>query len=303
MAAIRVLIVDETAFVRDALKRAIRRFLKDVEIHDAVNGHRALSVLRTNKINLIITDWYMEEMPGQELVQWCRNEEKYAKCPIIVISDEGDRNMVMAAINAGASDFMPKPFSPDEVQRKVVKQLARIGYKPKGLSASPQSSGFGSADVLTGGGGGSSKPKPMKAPEVISAAGFGKPAAASGGAGGGAGGGGKKPVAKSGNFDGVAHVHFKFGSARCRIKELSLTGMSGTIDRPDEGEMPSLFDEATANIENMQGDPIGELNVYVHALQSADPRPDSNSIKLTFRFGENDPEQFEQLSKAVARGR
>ncbi len=300
MAAIRVLIVDETAFVRDALKRALRRFLKDVEIHDAVNGHRALSVLRTNKINLIITDWYMEEMSGQELVQWCRNEEKYAKCPIMVISDEGDRNMVMAAINAGASDFMPKPFSPDEVQKKVVKQLARIGYKPKGLSATPQGFGMGTADLLTGGGGGgSSKPQVMKPREIKSAAGFGKAAPAKGG-----GAGGKKAAAKAGNFEGIAHIHFKFGSTRCRVKELSLTGMSGIIERPDDGEeMPALFDEATANIENMKGEPIGEFNVYIHGLHSVDPRPDSSNIKVTFRFGDNDPEQFEQLTKAVARGR
>ncbi|MFL0801180.1 MAG: response regulator [Agarilytica sp.] len=296
---IRILIVDETAFVRDALKRSIRRFLKDVEIHDAVNGNRALATLRTNKINLIISEWEMDEMSGRELLDWARKEEKYAKTPFIVTSDEGDRNLVMNAINAGANDFMAKPFSPDEVQKKVVKQLSRIGYKAASTGPAGQGTGFGSINVLTGGG--APKAKPAKSREVVSAAGFGKPAAKTA-----AKPGGKvasKPSTKTGNFDGIAHLHFKYGSIRCRLKELSLTGMSGTIERPDPDTMPSLFDDASANIENMKGDPIGELNVYVHALQSVDPRQDSNSIKITFRFGDNDPEQFEQLSKAVAKGR
>ncbi len=296
---IRILIVDETAFVRDALKRSIRRFLKDVEIHDAVNGNRALATLRTNKINLIISEWEMDEMSGRELLEWARKEEKYAKTPFIVTSDEGDRNLVMNAINAGANDFMAKPFSPDEVQKKVVKQLSRIGYKAAGANAEAQNTGFGSIDVLTAGGG--AKAKPSKPREVISAAGFGKPAAKAAPKPGAKSA--QKSASKPGNFEGVAHLHFKYGSIRCRLKELSLTGMSGVIERPDQDTMPSLFDDASANIENMKGDPIGELNVYVHALQSVDPRQDSNNIKITFRFGENDPEQFEQLSKAVAKGR
>lgn len=290
---IRMLIVDQTAFVRDALKRSVRRFMKEVEIHDAINGNRAVSVLRTNKIDLIICEWEMDEMSGFELLEWTRNEEKYLKTPFIVTSDEGDRNLVMDAIKAGANDFMAKPFSPDEVQKKVVKQLARIGYKAD-KNTMGQNTGFGSVDVLTGGGG-VKKPQIMKPREIKSAGGFGGPAAAKK----------KKPaaVAKQGNFEGIAHIHFETGSLRCAVKELSLTGLSGLIERPDDDEMPKMFDVAMANIETTKGDPIAQLNVYVHGLQAIEPRPDASSLKITLRFGENDPQEFEQLSKAVAKGR
>ncbi len=293
---IRLLIVDQTAFVRDALKRSVRRFLKDVEVHDAINGNRAIAVLRTNKIDLIISEWEMEEMNGYELLQWARKEEKYEKTPFIVISDEGDRNLVMEAIKAGASDFMAKPFSPDEVQKKVVKQLARIGFKSaekkEGITT-----GFGSVDVLTTGGG-AGKPQKVQTREVQSAGGFGKPPAQK-----------TKPkpavkkAATSGNFEGIAHIHFEKGSIRCIVKELSLTGLSGLIDRPDPNEMPNLFDIASVDIETSKGDPIAQLNTYLHGLQAIEPRPNATNLKIMLRFAENEPEQFEQLSKALAKGR
>ncbi len=286
---IRVLIVDPAAFVRDALKRSLRHFMRDVEIFDANSGNRALPVLRTNKIDLIIAEWAMEDMSGRELLVWARAEEKYAKTPFIVTSDEGDRNLVMNAIAAGANDFMAKPFSPDEVQKKMMKQLTRIGYKSTDMKAEAQNAGLGSLDVLTGGGA-PKKPQVMK-PREIKSAGFGKPAPK------------KAPAAKSSSFEGVAHVHLPQGSVKCAIRELSLTGISGMIQRPSPEAMPRVFDTATADLQNAQGEAIGTLNVYVHALQAGEPRANASTVKLSLRFGENDPAQFEQLSKLVARGR
>ena len=66
--ALRILIVDDAAFVRDTIKRTLRRFLQDVEIFDANNGHRAIAALKANKIHLILSDWEMPEMSGEELL-------------------------------------------------------------------------------------------------------------------------------------------------------------------------------------------------------------------------------------------
>lgn len=285
---IRILIVDETSFVRDALKRALRHFLKDVEVFDANNGHRALPVLRANKINLIISDWDMAEMSGRELLQWVRKEESCSKTPFIVTSDGGDRNLVMQAIKAGANDFLAKPFTPDEVEKKVSKQLARLGIKKPATPSASQNNGFGSVDVLTGG---SAKPAAKKTREIRSADGFGKPKA-------------QKPApAKTGDFSGTAHLHFDGYSAKCAIVELSLVALVGVIKRASPEETPRLFDATSADIANASGEPIGQVKMYVHALQSRDPRPDAQHLKITLRFGDNAPEQLEQLSKAIARGR
>lgn len=278
---IRILVIDEAAFVRDALKRSVRRFLKEVEVFDAVNGKRALPILRNNKISMVISEWELPEMSGFELLKWMREDEGYTKTPFIVMSDGSNRNMVMDAVKSGASDFMTKPFSPDEVQKKVVKQLARIGFKAKPPNPGGLTSGLG---ALTGN---APKAKLSKPSVVTAAAGFGKPA----------------PQTKAGaaSFSGTAHLHFGDFSSKCDIRELSLTGLSGLLERSDT-KNPSIFEEATADIENAKGEPIGQLKVYIHALHAVDPNPLSKNIKITLRFADNEPEKFEQLSKAIAKG-
>lgn len=310
---IRFLVVDETAFVRDALKRALRRFLvKDIEIFDASNGLRAISTLRANKIDLVISSWDLPETSGSELLRWVRESDKYAKTPFVVMSDESGRAMVMKAIEAGASDFLAKPFSPEEVQKKVVKQLAKIGYVPRGHAAMVNTAS--SLDVLTAGnpptasegeaGDGeaaapapanpSRKPEIMK-PRVIKDAGssFAKPLANP-----------PKPNSNSssGGFNGTAHLHFDGFSTRCLLRELSLTGMQGLIERPSAEEMPVVFELAKADIENAKGEPLGSFQVYVHSLQANELRPDCRAIRITCRYMENDPQSFELLSKAIANG-
>ncbi|MFT5083610.1 MAG: CheY-like chemotaxis protein [Lentisphaeria bacterium] len=285
---IRILVVDEAAFVRDTLKRSLRRFLDKVEVYDAINGNRAIAALKANKIDLILSDWDLPELSGAELLRWVRSEEKYEKTPFIVVSSQGDRNMVVRAIESGASDFLPKPFSPDDVQKKVVKQLARIGYKAK-QKAATGGSGFGSIDVLTSGGGAPQKAAVQKPREIKSAGGFGSPAKA-------------KPASKpkSNSFGGRAQLRFSQCTCICEISELSLTAMNGLMPRPEI--MPTIFDTATAEMVSAKGQPLGILNVYVHSLQSVDPRQDAGTLKITVRFAGNSPEQFEALSKAIAIG-
>lgn len=291
---IRVLVVDEAAFVRDSLKRVLRQFLKNVEVFDAVNGKRAMPLMHGNKMTLIISSWDMPEMSGDEFLAWVRSQENFAKTPFIVMADGGDRKSVEAAVKAGANDFLAKPFTPDEVQKRIVKQLTRIGVMKKPPS-NPHDSG-GSLGALTGGSGAAAKAKTQKKREVKSAAGFGLPAAT-------AKPKASKPSDKSGNFDGTAQLNFEGYSIKCKIRELSLTGVNGLIQRTSKEEMPHIFDTAAADIANSADESIGNFNVYVHSLQASDHNPNAKTMRITLRFANNSPDQFEPLSKAIARGR
>lgn len=285
--AIRVLVVDEAAFVRDSLKRALRRFLPDVDVFDAVNGSRALPILRANKIDITISDWELPEMSGKELLRWVRESENYAKMPFIVISSGGDRDLVMQAIESGANDFMAKPFSPDELQKKVVKQLARIGYKAN-LKGNVSAS---SLDALTKG---VKKPTVMKPREIKSGAEalLTKPNSSSADV---LTGGSKKKK----SFAGSALLKVGKINCKCAIQGISLTAINLVTERPPQ--MFKLFDIASIEIADEKANIIANLKVYVHMLQAADPRPDATKIQLIVRYVDNPPELMEPLSKAISK--
>src|SRR5690606_32858908 len=98
-------------------------------------------------------DWEMPNMSGEELLRAVRANPLSATTPFVMISSRGDRNHVIKAVEAGVSDYLSKPFTPDELLRKVFKQLKLIGKEPThgARSAGTQGIAFASVDVLTGG--------------------------------------------------------------------------------------------------------------------------------------------------------
>ncbi len=283
--AFRVLVVDDASFVRDTIKRNLRPLIPDVEIIEAIDGRKAVSAMKTNVVDLILSDWEMPEMSGEEFLRWLRAQPGHESTPFIMVSSRGDRDHVIAAVNSGVSDYLTKPFTPEELHKKVAKQLKRVGYRPPGRASAAAQSGFSSLDVLTG----SKKATIEKPREVRSAAGFGKPAPKA-----------KPAVARGGkaSFQGRAFLRFPNSSSECEIRELSLQALNGVMERPDK--MPAVFDQAAVDLENAKGEAMARLNGYVHAVLASEPRPDSQRLKITVRFVDNDPEKFEALSKAIA---
>lgn len=283
----RVLVVDDASFVRDTVKRNLRALIPDAEFFDAADGRKATKLMASKNIQLILSDWEMPEMSGDEFLKWLRGQPEYERVPFIMITSRGDRDHVIAAVKAGVSDYITKPFSPDELQRKVAKQLKRIGYKqPRGAGVSSGTST--SLDVLT-----SSKKAAIQKPREIkdAAAFFSKPADA-----------GSKPKQethqKQSTFKGKAFIRFAGGTMECTVRDLSLQALSGTVERLDT--LPILFEQAAIDLIDRHGEALARLNGYFHAVFAAEPRPDSPTIRVSVRFVDNDPEKFEALSKAIA---
>ena len=283
--ALRILVADDAAFVRDTIKRTLRSFLQNAEIIDVTNGHRAVAALKANNVSLILSDWEMPEMTGEELLKWARSSEKYAKTPFIMISSRGDKDHVMKAVQAGVSDYMSKPFTPEELQNKVAKQLVRMGIKVKGMKGESKSS----LDVLTGGGKKAQIQKPREVKDA--SAFFAKPVE-----------GEAKPKSQAKprtSFRERAYLRFADQAHQCAVSDISLQAMNAIIPRPQK--MPCVFDQVVVDMENEQGEAIARLNAYVHSTTAADPRPNSERLKVIVRFVDNDPEKFELLSKLVTR--
>lgn len=118
-----VLVVDDSSSVRSLLSIGLKA--KGLNIVSACNGNEALETLKQNadKIDLVITDYLMPEMDGDELCNKIRNELGHRELPIIFLSSLGEKEQIIKMFRAGASDFIVKPFSLDEVQARAAVHL------------------------------------------------------------------------------------------------------------------------------------------------------------------------------------
>lgn len=90
----------------------------------AENGKEAIELMETHQPDLILTDIMMPFVSGLEVISHVRNKLNLTEIPIIVFSAAGQEEMVLKAFNLGATDFMSKPFSPNELIIRVKRLLS-----------------------------------------------------------------------------------------------------------------------------------------------------------------------------------
>jgi two-component system chemotaxis response regulator CheY len=83
----------------------------------------ALTRLRKKQYSLLISDWHMQPVSGQVLLEMVRAEPVFKKLPIIVVSAESHLSAVQAAKNAGANSYIVKPFSGETLKQKIVELM------------------------------------------------------------------------------------------------------------------------------------------------------------------------------------
>lgn len=118
--AVRIMIVDDAAFMRMMVKDILSKNGYEI-VAEAENGAKAVEKYQEVKPDLTTMDITMPEMDGISALKQIRSMDANAK--IIMCSAMGQQAMVIEAIQAGARDFIVKPFQPDrvlEAVRKVV---------------------------------------------------------------------------------------------------------------------------------------------------------------------------------------
>jgi two-component system chemotaxis response regulator CheY len=122
--AFNILIVDDSPIMRQVIKKTVRISGIDIgEIYEAGNGKEGLQQARDNWIDLILTDINMPEMDGITYIKELKGDEVLSSIPIIVISTEGRDEVVKEALSLGASDYITKPFQPEEIGNDVLRVL------------------------------------------------------------------------------------------------------------------------------------------------------------------------------------
>lgn len=117
-----VLIVDDSASMRQLVSFALKDAGYDVIA--AVNGKDALDKLKGTKAEMVVTDLNMPEMDGIQLIKELRNKPGYKFTPIIMLTTESQESKKQEGKQAGASGWIVKPFTPEQlidIVRKFVK--------------------------------------------------------------------------------------------------------------------------------------------------------------------------------------
>lgn len=116
----KVLVVDDEPQITRVLRHSLTAHRYDVRT--AADGVSALDTFRDWHPDLIITDLQMPEMDG---IEFCREVRKLSKLPIIVLSVRGEERTKVEALDAGADDYVTKPFGIDELLARVRAVLRR----------------------------------------------------------------------------------------------------------------------------------------------------------------------------------
>lgn len=300
---IRILVVDDATFIRDMIKKQLRDKIPGAEIIDAVDGSRAVAAMKNLPPDLILSDWEMPNMSGAELLTHVRAMPHAGTVPFIMISSRGDRSHIIKAIELGVSDYLTKPFTAEELLKKVLKQLKIIGKTPDHSLRNTNTQGIAraSVDVLMGGRADSAATPSKKLPANQSASvlmGAAKPASTPSPTASVSPTPQAKPAAAS-IAKGKAQLRFANNlTCLCVIRELSLQALNGIMQRGER--VPGLFEQAVVDIETGDGNNLARVNAYVHSIQAGEGSPDATMIKITVRFVDNDAAKFETLSKYIA---
>lgn len=114
----KVLLVDDSGTMRTIQKRCLNK-LGIEDVVEAEDGCKALEAFQGQTFDIVLSDWNMPNMDGLELLKEIRLRN--TTIPVVMITTEAERTRVVAAIQAGVSDYLVKPFTPDGLKEKLEK--------------------------------------------------------------------------------------------------------------------------------------------------------------------------------------
>lgn len=121
---IRVLIADDYALTRNMVK-AILRGVGFAEVVQADDGAQALQKIVEERFGLVVCDWNMPRKTGLEVLTEIRAMPHYASLPFVLLTAEAYKDNVEAAMKAGVSDYVIKPFTAETLTSKIFEVLRR----------------------------------------------------------------------------------------------------------------------------------------------------------------------------------
>ncbi|MET0962489.1 MAG: chemotaxis response regulator CheY [Noviherbaspirillum sp.] len=125
----KFLVVDDFSTMR----RIVRNLLKELgysNVDEAEDGAMALSKLKNEHFDFVISDWNMPVMNGLDMLKSIRADASLARLPVLMVTAEAKKENIIAAAQAGANGYVVKPFTAatlDEKLAKIFEKLEKVG--------------------------------------------------------------------------------------------------------------------------------------------------------------------------------
>jgi two-component system phosphate regulon response regulator PhoB len=119
----QILVVDDDANLREIV--VLKLQLAGFETHAVNDGEAGLSAAQERAPDLIVLDWMMPKMTGLEVSRALREDERTSEIPIIMLTAKAQVDDLRRGFDAGATDYMVKPFNPSELVARVSAALTR----------------------------------------------------------------------------------------------------------------------------------------------------------------------------------
>ena len=119
-----ILLVDDS----QTLRRIAAKVLRDLgyrRVYQASDGKEALEHLRARRIDLVISDWNMPGATGLDLLKAVRGDAGLKSLPFIMLTAEGQKENILAAIRADVTQYVTKPFTAEVLARKIGRAMAK----------------------------------------------------------------------------------------------------------------------------------------------------------------------------------
>jgi len=285
MKKIKILIVDDASFMRDIVRKGVRSLYPAFVTKEAADGSQAKSILSQEDFDLILCDWEMPKMTGEELLGWLRTEGPKSDTPFVMITSRGDKDHVVKALELKANNYIVKPFTNEKLTDVITKQLSQsLGIKADELrrlgaaaSAAMASGSNDAVSLLTAG-----TSKNNRSSTVSNTISSEKEAKS------------VRPKEQS-----IAQLRWKDLKTKCLIKEINMNSMTAVI-RGDTN-IPSIMEMVVFDLVTNGGQDISRINAYIYQLQAREANAESEFVNITIRFVDgNDPDKRAHLEHYIS---
>jgi two-component system chemotaxis response regulator CheY len=115
----KALIVDDSRTIRIILRRMMTEI--GYEVCEAANGREAMGVMEAEKdaVTVVLADWNMPEMNGLDLLKQLRSRPEFSSLKVVMVTTEAELGHMAFALDAGADEYVMKPFTKDIVWEKL----------------------------------------------------------------------------------------------------------------------------------------------------------------------------------------